>query len=87
MSNCNCINEDSTRIKEYFEKKEEVASVESVEFQNVAFMLKGGHQLYSEVVVTCKKANKKGELKSKKEKVNFNYNFCPFCGKSYKLEV
>lgn len=84
MAKCDCISKDCTGIKEYFEKKEHVNSVESVEFQNMAFMFTGGTQLYSEVVVKYKKENKKGETILKKEKVNFNYNYCPLCGKSYK---
>lgn len=84
MANCNCIEMDEEKIKEWCLKNNNAESVEKVSFQNLAFMINGGNQLYSEVMVMYNERNKKGELKKKKKKVNISYNFCPMCGKSYK---
>lgn len=83
MAKCDCIKKDEEKIKNYFLENEKAESVENVSFENEAFMMSGGTQLYSEVLVKYTERNRKGELKSKKKKVNMTYNFCPLCGKSY----
>lgn len=85
MGKCNCISEDQERIKEYILKSNEnIETVDKADFENVAFMIDGGMQLYSEIKVEYQEKNKKGELKCKKKKFNMSYNFCPMCGQSYK---
>lgn len=86
MSKCDCIRRIEKKIADSYAKKEEVEEVIGVTFENVGFFTEGGTQLYGELAATYTKRNKKGELKTKRDKVNMCYNFCPFCGKPYKKQ-
>lgn len=84
---CNCIKEIQDSLRELPTKFEEWhdREITNVSIENACFMLSNpAIRLYSPVKVEYDYLNKKGEKKHKKEKVNFNYQFCPFCGEKYK---
>ena len=88
---CNCIIEIEERIKKELSSKNEeykYKSITSVDIQNTAIMFdsKQSLQLCSPVVIEYDILNKKDVLIHKKDKTNFTYHYCPFCGEKYENE-
>lgn len=86
---CNCIREIEENFKKLPESNEDYRDkeIEKVEFLSGAFMFEGNRvvlETVSEIRLTTKYKNNKGELKEKKVKANVSHKYCPFCGKAYK---
>jgi|GEM_PF-2837026 len=87
---CNCIKETQDRAKNNLSEKNEGYKeklITNVEIQNVSIMFgcKQSTQLYSPIIIEYDILNKKDILMHKKEKANFIYKYCPFCGEKYEL--
>lgn len=85
---CNCIKEVEERAKNNLSANNEdykYKSITKVGIQNIVLMFdcKQSTQLFSPIVIEYDVLNKKDILIHKKEKSNFLYKYCPFCGEKY----
>ena len=85
---CNCIKEVEERAKNSLSAKNKEyknKTVTKVEIQNIALMFdyKQSTQVFSPIVIEYDILNKKDILMHKKDKSNFLYKYCPFCGVKY----
>ena len=85
---CNCIKEVEEKAKNNLATNNEeykIKTVTKVKIQNVVLMFdcKQSTQLYSKAIIEYDVLNKKDILVHKKDKSNFLYKYCPFCGEKY----
>jgi hypothetical protein len=89
---CKCLREKRELLKTLPERNEGYKDKEilDVEIGPASFFWSNSkirEETTSEVTLTVRYKNKKGEIKEKKQKTGLTHAYCPFCGKAYKEEL
>jgi hypothetical protein len=81
---CKCLNETKDHIMTMVAEKNPEWDIKSSVFTNSAFFFTQGFSgFYNPLEIEYEIATKKGGVRTKKETLNINNNFCPFCGVKY----